>query len=68
MSDELSQIVNQFKVDASKASVRQAHDVKAAQRIGRESRIKKTVVKKPVKAIEKTETDEERGTGIVLKK
>ncbi len=75
MSDELSQIVNQFKVDASKASVRQAHDVKAAQRIGRESKIKKTVVKKPVKMAEKAEvhepvpeTEEEIGTGIVLKK
>jgi len=75
MADELSQIVNQFKVDASKASVRQAHDVKAAQRIGRESKIKKTVVKKPVKMAEKAEvhepvpeTEEEIGTGIVLKK
>ncbi|MBI3813090.1 MAG: methyl-accepting chemotaxis protein [Nitrospinae bacterium] len=63
MADELNQIVNQFKVDASRTGVPPV-----------ESRIKKAGIKKPLMARQAhhaappKESKEERGTGIVLKK
>jgi methyl-accepting chemotaxis protein len=69
MADELNQIVNQFKVDSSKAKV-----VQKTERARPVREIKKAGVKRPVKTAQTfkhetpEESEEERGTGIVLKK
>jgi len=81
MADELNQIVNQFKVDTSKASresgVGQASHLSSQEsRVGqasrlssRESKPKRTGIKKPLKsAAPPEESEKEKGTGIVLKK
>jgi len=68
MSDELSQIVNQFKVDASKS--KSGVGSRESRARGQEPKIKKTAIKKPAarQAAALEDTEEERGTGIVLKK
>lgn len=74
MADELNQIVNQFKVDTSRAKMAQKlapagikHGVERARPV-REA--KKAAIKKPAvrQAAAPEEAEEERGTGIVLKK
>jgi hypothetical protein len=64
MADELNQIVSQFKVDTSKARLAPAKAGVESQ----ESRIKKVGIKRPAKAAVPEKIEEERGTGIVLKK
>ncbi|MBI5188561.1 MAG: hypothetical protein HZA07_05765, partial [Nitrospirae bacterium] len=69
MADELNQIVNQFKVDSSRAKTAQK-----AERVRPSRDIKRAGLKKPVKTAQTfrsespEEPEEERGTGIVLKK